>query len=47
MKALEQQRQELEEKRSLFEKKKEAVDMMTREMEDMRRAGTLEPSSRE
>lgn len=47
VKAFEQQRQELEEKRALFEKERAAFEMVTREMEDMRRAGTLETSSRE
>jgi hypothetical protein len=31
----------------MFEKERAAFDMVTREMEDMRRAGTLETSSRE
>jgi len=46
-KALEQQRLELEEKRAALEKEKAAFEMVTREMEDIRRASTMDASSRE
>jgi hypothetical protein len=41
-KQLEQQRLELEEKRAAFQKEKDAFEMISREMEDMRRASTMD-----
>lgn len=41
-KALEQQRAELEERRQAYEKEKAAFDLVSRDMEEFRRASTLD-----
>ncbi|KAI1297160.1 Septin-7 [Halotydeus destructor] len=46
-KALEQERQELEERRNSYEKEKAAFDLVSRDMEEYRRASTLEGSREE
>jgi septin 7 len=46
-KSLEQQCQELKDKRESFERDKAAFEMVSRDMEEMRRASTLEANSRE
>lgn len=44
---LELQRKELEQKRELYEKEKAAFEMISQEMDEIRRASTLEANSRE
>lgn len=44
---LELQRKELEQKRELYEKEKAAFEMISLEMDEIRRASTLEANSRE
>lgn len=46
-KLLEQQRIDLEERKAAFLKEQAAFDMVHREMEDMRRASTMDANSRE
>lgn len=47
IKGLEQQRLELEDKRQVYEKEKAAFDLVSKDMEEYRRASTLEANSRE
>lgn len=44
---LELQRKELEQKREAYEKERAAFEMVSLEMDEMRRASTLEANSRE
>lgn len=46
-KMLEQQRLELEEKRLAFEKEKAAFELVSRDMEEMRRANTYDLNCKE
>ena len=47
IKKLEQQRQELEERRSAFEKELAAFELISKDMEEMRRINTLDNNLRE
>lgn len=46
-KSLEAQKQELVERREVYEKERAAFDLVSRDMEEYRRASTLEANSRE
>ncbi len=46
-KKLEQQRHELEEKRAHFEKEKAAFELVSKDMEEIRRVNTLDVNMRE
>lgn len=46
-KKLEQQRLELEEKRNSFEKEKAAFELVSKDMEEIRRVNTLDANMRE
>lgn len=46
-KKLEQQRLELEEKRATFEKEKNAFELVSKDMEEIRRVNTLDIGMRE
>lgn len=45
--SLELQRKELEQKREAYEKERAAFEMISQEMDEIRRASTLEANSRE
>jgi septin 7 len=47
IKSLEQQRQELEDKRQSLKRERDAFDLVSKDMEEFRRASTLEANSRE